>query len=187
MKAIELLYNLRIAVSLWIGQSALPVDQGTRCTLNSFPPSNNFLLCIAWKTGWTPLLIALGRQSADLSAEVRNAALNCLQRLLLGQQIASPGLNILHLFDRVLFPMVDDLLRTDLNNRALNGVSESRLRASTLLCKSFLHFQLGANSELNHNFRELWVIVLDLLSRLMHSSGRQSQLVCCMLLPWKLS
>ncbi|KAF8329795.1 uncharacterized protein EI90DRAFT_3062037 [Cantharellus anzutake] len=158
IKAIELVYRLRSAVPAWIEQSTLSVDQ-------------------AWKVGWTPLLVVLGRQSADLSAEVRNLALNCLQRLLLGQQISEHGLDVLHLFDRVIFPMVADLLRSDLDNKSLKGVSESRLRASNLLCKAFLHFQLGPNSELNSTFRESWLIVLDLLDRLMHSAGRQSQLI----------
>ena len=43
-------------------------------------------------------------------------------------------------FDSVLFPLLDELLRTDAFLLDSAGMDESRMRASGLLCKLFLHF-----------------------------------------------
>jgi len=166
LKAIDLLFTLKGALPRWIEQSSLPPEQ-------------------AWKAGWTPLLVAIARQCAGLIPEMRHLSLNCLQRVLLGPHILAQGnavIDVIHLFDHVVFPMVDDLLRPELDEDARQHhhhrgpLSESRLKASTLLCKSFLHFEIGSTSTANPELRELWLIVLDFSDRLMRSCGRQDQL-----------
>ncbi|KAF9518905.1 hypothetical protein BS47DRAFT_1379647 [Hydnum rufescens UP504] len=166
LKAIDLLFTLKGTLPRWIDQSSLPREQ-------------------AWKAGWTPLLVAIGRQCAGLIPEMRHLSLNCLQRVLLGPHILAQGnaaIDVIYLFDHVVFPMVDDLLRPELDEDARHHhhhrgpLSESRLKASTLLCKSFLHFEIGSTSTANPELRELWLIVLDFSDRLMRSCGRQDQL-----------
>jgi hypothetical protein len=44
---------------------------------------------------------------------------------------------------------------------------ETRLRASALLCKAFMHFEVR-ESQANADIRILWIQILDLLDRLMN-------------------
>ena len=54
------------------------------------------------------------------------------------------------------------------------GIPETRLRASNLLCKAFMHFE--ARDSQKEDIRVLWIQVLDLLDRLMNID-RRDQLV----------
>lgn len=74
------------------------------------------------------------------------------------------------LFSRVIFPMLDDLLRPTVYARDPAGMAETRLRASTFLCKAFMHFEVRENNQAD--IRVLWIQVLDLLDRLMHAHRR---------------
>jgi brefeldin A-resistance guanine nucleotide exchange factor 1 len=96
-----------------------------------------------------------------------------LQRLVLGPlaPVAEGGQRqIEELFSRVVFPMLDDLLKPQVHARDPSGMSETRLRASALLCKAFMHFEVHENLEAD--IRVLWIQVLDLLDRLMHADKR---------------
>lgn len=74
--------------------------------------------------------------------------------------------------------MIDDVLSTELDERrGRREMSETRLRASTLLCKSFLQLEIGSAPRPSTRLREIWLIILDFMERLMHSGGRQDQLV----------
>lgn len=182
--AIELMYSLRTVVPFWIAQSSLPPPEGTFRRLMKYAAEELiFRIMTAWRTGWTALLVGLGRQASILSPEIRGAALTNLQRILLGPQvISSPQLtNIPFIFDNVVFPMIDDVLSTELDERrGRREMSETRLRASTLLCKSFLQLVIGSvgvDQPLPPQFKEIWLIILDFMERLMTSGGKQDQLV----------
>jgi len=54
------------------------------------------------------------------------------------------------------------------------GMSETRLRASTLLCKSFLHFCVRSVEDIEATGK-VWLFILDILDRFMHS-GKRDQL-----------
>ena len=126
------------------------------------------------------MLAALGRQSSVLSPEIRAAALTNLQRILLSTHLVSDGraLDASHLFYNVIFPMVDDVLSPELDERrGRREMSETRLKASTLLCKSFLQFEIGPVVPSPAQLREIWLIILDFMDRLMQSGGEQDQLV----------
>jgi len=134
---------------------------------------------LAWRSGWTPLFVAFGRQSSALSPEIRAAALSNLQRFLLSTQLAphDRALDTSHLFYNVIFPMVDDVLSPELDERrGRREMSETRLRASALLCKSFLQFEIGPATRNPAQLREIWLIILDFLERLMKSGDGQDQL-----------
>ena len=82
------------------------------------------------------------------------------------------------LFNRIIFPLIDELLKPQVFLRDPMAMPETRLRASALLCKAFMH--LEARDGLNADIRVLWIQVLDLLDRLMNID-RRDQLVCLLM------
>lgn len=137
-----------------------------------------------WRQCSLPLLIVLGRQSTNAAREVRHAALIHLQRILLGQQVVPLANNCIPplretidtIFERILFPLLDELLRPDIAARDARGMPETRLRASALLCKVFVALEVQSTprevNEGERDIRVLWVQILDLLDRLMNVDKR---------------
>ncbi len=121
----------------------------------------------------------MGRQSANAAREVRHGAVTHLQRILLGPRIVA-GENeqsqVEDVFNRVIFPLIDELLKPQVLQRDPQGMPETRLRASALLCKAFMHLELREN-QAKYDFRLLWIQILDLLDRLMNID-KNDQLVC---------
>ncbi|KAG6854955.1 hypothetical protein C0991_009778 [Blastosporella zonata] len=70
------------------------------------------------------------------------------------------------IFNRVVFPLLDDLLKPEVFHRDPQGMPETRLRASALLCKAFMHLDVREGQ--TKDFRILWIQILDLLDRLMN-------------------
>ncbi|KAF8432469.1 hypothetical protein L210DRAFT_3623319 [Boletus edulis BED1] len=130
-----------------------------------------------WRSYWLPLCSSLARQSTNASRLVRNTAINQLQRLLLGPQLiydeADPS-QVEEMFNSVMFPILDELLKPQVYLLDPQGMSETRLRASALLCKAFMHFEV-AQSHRNADIRVLWIEILDLLDRLI-SAEKSEQL-----------
>ncbi|KAJ8699472.1 GDP/GTP exchange factor for ARF [Pleurotus ostreatus] len=123
-----------------------------------------------WRQHCLPLLSSLSRQSANAAREVRYSALSQLQRLLLGPHLVlekADAAQVEEIFNRVLFPLLDDLVKPQVNQRDPQGMPESRLRASAFLCKAFMHFEVR-ESQANTDIRIVWIQVLDLLDRLMN-------------------
>lgn len=113
---------------------------------------------------------SLGRQSTNAAREVRYSALSQLQRLLLGPYTVFENVDpiqVEEIFNRVLFPLLDDLVKPQVNERDPQGMPESRLRAATFLCKAFMHFEVR-ESQTDADIRIVWIQVLDLLDRLMN-------------------
>jgi len=101
-----------------------------------------------------------------------------LQRILLGPVLStadSEQVQVEEIFNRVVFPLLDELLKSDTLRRDPAGIPESRLRAATLLCRVFLHFVMRL-SQNQTDIRVLWIQILDLLDRLMNFD-KQDQLV----------
>ena len=124
-----------------------------------------------------PLLVILGRHSVNAAREIRHSAMSHLQRILLGSSLTSETdqKTVEEVFNRVVFPLIDELLKPQVALRDPHGMGETRLRGSALLCKVFMHLELR-ESRAKTDFRLLWIQVLDLLDRLMHVD-RTSQLV----------
>lgn len=100
-----------------------------------------------------------------------------LQRILLGPHLPLDEGNhnqVEEVFNRVIFPLLDELLKQQVFMRDPMGMPETRLRASALLCKVFMQFE--ARDGQTADIRVLWIQVLDLLDRLMHVD-RRDQLV----------
>jgi brefeldin A-resistance guanine nucleotide exchange factor 1 len=126
-----------------------------------------------------PLLASLSRQSANAAREIRHTAIGQLQRILLGPQVTldeNDHTQVEEIFNRVVFPLLDDLLKPEVFQRDPQGMPETRLRGSVLLCKVFMHLEVR-ESQAKPDFRILWIQILDLLDRLMNID-RGDQLVC---------
>lgn len=125
-----------------------------------------------WKQLTLPLLTSLGRQSVNAAREIRHTAIGQLQRILLGPSLVSSNVaeqsQVEDIFNRVIFPLLDDLLRPQVYQRDPQGMAETRLRGSALLCKVFMHLELR-ETVIQADFRLLWIQILDLLDRLMNA------------------
>ncbi|PFH49117.1 hypothetical protein AMATHDRAFT_148392 [Amanita thiersii Skay4041] len=123
-----------------------------------------------WKQLYLPLLASLGRQSANAAREVRHNAITHLQRILLGPRVIvseHEHSQVEDVFNRVIFPLLDELLKPQVLQRDPQGMPETRLRACALLCKAFMHLEIR-ETQAKYDFRLLWIQILDLLDRLMN-------------------
>jgi len=114
--------------------------------------------------------MSLSRQSSNAAREVRHNSISHLQRILLGPHIIIDDFHhpqVEEIFNRVIFPLLDDLLKVEIFQRDPQGMSETRLRASALLCKAFMHLDVR-EGQAKADFRILWIQILDLLDRLMN-------------------
>ncbi|KAH9931014.1 Sec7-domain-containing protein [Fomitopsis serialis] len=126
-----------------------------------------------WNQHAMPLVACLGRHSINVSREIRHAALVHLQRVVLGPFLpldASDHSQVEELFHRVVFPLLEELLKPQVLMRDPMSLPETRLRASALLCKAFMH--LEAREGQTADVKTLWMQVLDLLDLLMHVDRR---------------
>ncbi|KAI9064275.1 Sec7-domain-containing protein [Trametes sanguinea] len=126
-----------------------------------------------WRQFGLPLLTSLARQASNTSREIRHAAIVHLQRILLGPHLPVDEDNhgqVEDIFNRVIFPLLDELLKPQTLLRDPLGFPETRLRASALLCKAFMQFEAREGQQAD--IRVLWIQVLDLLDRLMHVDRR---------------
>jgi len=154
-KSIDLLYDLKKFILPFMDSSQMQRSQ-------------------AWRQLCLPLVSSLGRQSTNASREVRHSAISQLQRLLLGAHMVYEEKDhdqVDEIFNRVIFPLLDELLKPSVFLRDPRGMAETRLRASALLCKAFMHFEVREN-EPNADIMLLWIQVLDLLDRLMNIDNK---------------
>ncbi|EJF65717.1 Sec7-domain-containing protein [Dichomitus squalens LYAD-421 SS1] len=138
-----------------------------------FAETSGLQRTLIWRQFSLPVLSSLARQSSNTSREIRHTALVHLQRILLGPHLPLDEGNhnqIEEVFNRVIFPLLDELLKQQVFMRDPMGMPETRLRASALLCKAFMQFE--AREGQTADIRVLWIQVLDLLDRLMHVDRR---------------
>lgn len=124
---------------------------------------------------WQPILTTLSQQCCTACREVRQHSMTYLQRAVLLPDIAQtdagedgervPWVNM---FDNVLIPLLSELLRPQVYELDPLGTDEARMRASTLLCKIFLHY-CSRMIEMTA-FIDIWMEILDILDGSMHTS-----------------
>ena len=117
------------------------------------------------------MLVSLSRHATSASPEVRYSALSSLSRALLGPLVAVPPIDVGEVFQRVLYPLLEALIAAPSDAE----MTESRLRASALLCKAFMRFDMNDNVT-GQDVTERWVQVLDYLDQLMRTD-QSDQLV----------
>ncbi|KAG0706344.1 hypothetical protein DFH29DRAFT_169682 [Suillus ampliporus] len=157
-----------------------PIERGRRAIdilfdmkkfISSFAQSAGLQTGQVWRQYCLPLVLSLGKQSTNPSRLVRHTAISQLQRLLLGPRFVydeNDHGQVEEIFNSVIFPLVDELLKPQIQQCDPQGISETRLRASALLCKAFMHFEVR-DSHTKSDIRILWIEILDLLDRLINA------------------
>lgn len=123
---------------------------------------------------------SLAQQCLSSQRRVRQAAITHLQRVLLAPEVTPPSsssditsIEFDLIFDQILFPTIEELLKPAIFARdpAPGGMQETRLRASALLCKVFLHYlnQLVAQPR---GLEKCWMQILEFFERFMNSGKR---------------
>jgi hypothetical protein len=80
----------------------------------------------------------------------------------------------------VLIPLITQLLKPEVYQSDPLGMSETRVRAATLLSRVFLHYLVLLNEVQGEDggFRDLWLKIITIMDRLMNS-GQGNNLVSC--------
>lgn len=119
-------------------------------------------------TYWSPIFEALLTQCLNPCRKIRHQAFSSLQSALLSPHIASADhQEWTAIFDKVLFPLIRQLLKPEVYQTDPAGMAETKVQAANLLCKIFLHY-LVLLSEWD-GMLDLWLRILDIMDRLMNS------------------
>ncbi|KAF2451285.1 hypothetical protein P171DRAFT_375329 [Karstenula rhodostoma CBS 690.94] len=122
----------------------------------------------AWTAYWSPILKTLTHQCLNPCREIRQQAFGALQRTLLSNELASEDhQEWTAIFSEVLFPLITQLLKPEVYQSDPLGMSETRVRAATLLSKVFLHY-LTLLSETD-DLLDLWLKIITIMDRLINS------------------
>lgn len=127
LKALDMVYELRDRIPLLIESADLAPG-------SSAP---------AFETFYLPPLLLLSHQTLNTQPQIRSRAVSYLTRLLLSPSLL-PQLPLERVYDRVLFPVLDELLKPQVAERDPSGVGEMRVRVATVVCKMFLQLVAGA-------------------------------------------
>ncbi|KAI0482120.1 hypothetical protein GGR56DRAFT_171474 [Xylariaceae sp. FL0804] len=127
----------------------------------------------AWSAYWLPIFKALTAQCTNPCREVRHLAFASLQRSLLAPELTcSDHEEWTAIFGEVLFPLILRLLKPEVYTTDRDGMSETRVQAASLLCKTFLQYLvLLAEWE---GMLDLWLQIIDIMDRLMNSGQGDS-------------
>ncbi|XP_017785581.1 PREDICTED: Golgi-specific brefeldin A-resistance guanine nucleotide exchange factor 1 [Nicrophorus vespilloides] len=121
-----------------------------------------------WTQGWCPLLQGIARLCCDNRKQIRMSAITYLQRALLVHDLQTlNGPEWEACFNRVLFPLLDQLLRPICGKEQTSSLEETRMRAATVLSKVFLHHLTPLLSLAT--FPQLWLTILDYMDKYMHA------------------
>lgn len=160
------------------GRQALDMIRESQSLANDLIQKSDLPAARAWETYWLPVLSAYSQQSVNGCREIRQTALANLQRTLIANEVLSNAdIDLIMVFEKLIFPMLDELLKPQVFRRDPEGMGETRLRASALLCKIFLHYLVQLSQKQGMaGMTELWLKILGYLDRFMHS-GRRDQMV----------
>lgn len=163
-KAVKMIYQLTNRVPGLIEHSLLEKSEGLYSILSLDKADGN----IAWMTYWSPIFEALLTQCLNPCRKIRHQAFTSLQSALLSPHIASADhQEWTAIFDKVLFPLIRQLLKPEVYQTDPVGMAETKVQAANLLCKIFLHY-LVLLSEWD-GMLDLWLRILDIMDRLMNS------------------
>ena len=173
-QAMAIIYQMSSRVPHFIEQSQLETNEGEHDLITLH--DTTYLRHIAWTAYWSPILRALTTQCFNPCREIRQQAFASLQRTLLSNELASPDhKEWTAIFGEVLFPLITQLLKPEVYQSDPVGMSETRVRASTLLCKVFLHYLVMLSEW--EGMLDLWLKIISIMDRLINS-GQGDNLVC---------
>lgn len=154
VKAITMIYSLTKHIPVLIQQSHLESKE-------------------AWAAYWSPIFRALTTQCTNPCREIRHQSFTSLQRALFSPELTSgEHEEWTAIFGEVLLPLIVRLLKPEVYSSDPIGMSETRVQAATLLCKTFLHY-LELLSDWD-GMLDLWLKILDIMDRLMNSGQGDS-------------
>ncbi|GJJ73716.1 golgi-specific brefeldin A-resistance guanine nucleotide exchange factor 1 [Entomortierella parvispora] len=149
-KAIEMLYKLHSQAPRLITQSKMNPE-------------------LTWSAYWFPILVGLTQQCSNPCREVRNHAMIYLQRALLLPEIVTDKITEwVVVFDKVLFKLLEDLLRPEVVQQDPAGFEETRSKACAIVCKTFLHYYFRLLEW--EGLQALWMNVLDYMDAFMQTA-----------------
>ncbi|KAF9184746.1 GDP/GTP exchange factor for ARF [Haplosporangium sp. Z 767] len=149
-KSVEMLYRLHSQAPRLITQSKMSPD-------------------LTWSAYWFPILVGLTRQCSNPCREVRNHAMIYLQRALLLPEIVTDKISEwVVVFDKVLFKLLEDLLRPEVVQQDPAGFEETRSKACAIVCKTFLHYYFRLLEW--EGLPALWMNVLDYMDAFMQTA-----------------
>ncbi|KAI1134462.1 hypothetical protein F5Y05DRAFT_397930 [Hypoxylon sp. FL0543] len=127
----------------------------------------------AWSAYWLPIFQALTAQCTNPCREVRSLAFSSLQRSLLSPELTcSDHEEWTAIFGEVLFPLILRLLKPEVYSTDRDGMSETRVQAASLLCKTFLQYLVLLSKW--DGMLDLWLKIIDIMDRLMNSGQGDS-------------
>ncbi|KAK4046649.1 GDP/GTP exchange factor for ARF [Microbotryomycetes sp. JL201] len=159
------------------GRQVVDILKSTQDALPSLIAESNLSATRAWEASWIPLLSAYSQLCLSSSRELRQIAISSMQRTLVAREILdNSNVDFTTIFEKVFFPMLEELLKPQVFRRDPEGMGETRLRASALLCKIFLSYltQLSERQGME-TLTKLWLRILGYQDRFMHS-GRRDQM-----------
>ncbi|KAK3846180.1 MAG: hypothetical protein J3R72DRAFT_380241 [Linnemannia gamsii] len=149
-KAVEMLYKLHSQAPRLISQSKMNPE-------------------LTWSAYWFPILVGLTQQCSNPCREVRNHAMIYLQRALLLPEIVTDKISEwVVVFDKVLFKLLEDLLRPEIVQQDPAGFEETRSKACAIVCKTFLHYYFRLLEW--EGLQALWMNVLDYMDAFMQTA-----------------
>ncbi|KAE9962249.1 hypothetical protein BLS_000590 [Venturia inaequalis] len=158
VKAMGMVYDMTSRVPSFIAQSHLETTE-------------------AWTAYWSPIFRVLTQQCLNPCREIRTQAFSCLRQTLLNPVLLTKeegdrDKEWTAIFDEILFPLINQLLKPEIYTSDPGGMGETRVEAATLLCRIFLHF-LVQLAEWG-GMVALWVKILGVMDRLMASGQGES-------------
>ncbi|KAG0331630.1 GDP/GTP exchange factor for ARF [Podila humilis] len=149
-KAVEMLYKLHSQAPRLITESKMSPE-------------------LTWSAYWFPILVGLTQQCSNPCREVRNHAMIYLQRALLLPEIVTDKVSEwVVVFDKVLFTLLEDLLRPEVVQQDPAGFEETRSKACAIVCKTFLHYYFRLLEW--EGLKTLWMTVLDYMDAFMQTA-----------------
>jgi len=104
---------------------------------------------------------------------VRHLAFPSLQRSLLSPELTSEDHEEwTSIFGEVLFPLIFRLLKPEIFSSDRDGMSETRVKAASLLCKVFLQYLVLLSQW--DGMLDLWLKIIEIMDRLMNSGQGDS-------------
>lgn len=133
-------------------------------------PTDNTL---AWSAYWLPIFQTLTTQCTNPCRDIRQLAFSAMQRSLLSPELThTDAKEWTAIFSRVLFPLIQRLLKPEVFSSDRDGMSEMRVQSASLLCKVFLQYLVLLSGW--DGMLDLWIKIIDIMDRLMNSGQGDS-------------
>ncbi len=115
---------------------------------------------------WLSMIQALAHQCLNPCREIRAHALSSCQLAILSWKSLIPyaSITLSHIFDYGLFPLILELLKSEVFETDPYGMDKTRMEVGSLICKVFLFYVNDATKE--HDLAELWKKIVDVLYQL---------------------